>query len=76
MAIAADETTQLRLVEQQLLRAFAGRVPDEDICREVSAGMSDFRDARIRTFIPVLLQKRVADRLRRRTSERSLRSAS
>jgi hypothetical protein len=68
MAIAADETTQLHMVEQQLLRTFAGRVPDEDIYREVSAGMNDFRDARIRTFIPVLLQKRVADRLRLRAS--------
>jgi hypothetical protein len=64
MATVLDETAQLRAVEQALARKFFGRVEDERIHREVEIGMIEFREARIRTYIPVLLQKRVTDRLR------------
>jgi hypothetical protein len=59
-----DESGQLRAVEQALVRRFAGVVAEERIAREVEAGLAELRDAPIRTFIPVLLQKRVTDRLR------------
>jgi hypothetical protein len=59
-----DEAAQLQGVEAALQRRFAGRVPDETIAREVDAGLQEFSGARVRTFIPVLLQKRVTDRLR------------
>lgn len=59
-----DEAGQLRTVEAALQRRFAGRVPDETITREVSRGLEEFSEASVRTFIPVLLQKRVTDRLR------------
>jgi hypothetical protein len=60
-----DEAVQLRTVEAALKRRFAGRVPDETISREVHEGLREFTGAPVRTFIPVLLQKRVTDRLRR-----------
>ncbi|MDX6197865.1 MAG: hypothetical protein QOJ79_1016 [Actinomycetota bacterium] len=59
-----DEAVQLRTVEDALKRRFAGRVPDETIAREVDEGLREFTGARVRTFIPVLLQKRVIERLR------------
>ncbi|MCU1591787.1 MAG: hypothetical protein JWP11_3043 [Frankiales bacterium] len=59
-----DETVQLRTVEAALRRRFAGQVPDETISREVDEGLQEFSDAPVRTFIPVLLQKRITDRLR------------
>lgn len=60
-----DEAVQLRTVEDALRRRFAGRVPDETISREVDEGLREFTGAPVRTFIPVLLQKRVSERLRR-----------
>lgn len=60
-----DEAVQLRTVEDALKRRFAGRVPDETIAREVDEGLREFHEATVRAFIPVLLQKRVTDRLRR-----------
>ena len=59
-----DEAVQLRTVEDALRRRFAGQVPEETISREVDEGFREFHGARVRTFIPVLLQKRVTDRLR------------
>ncbi|MBK5305605.1 MAG: hypothetical protein JJD92_02845 [Frankiaceae bacterium] len=60
-----DEAVQLRTVEAALKRRFAGRVPDETISREVDEGLREFTGARVRTFVPVLLQKQVTERLRR-----------
>jgi hypothetical protein len=59
-----DEAVQLQDVEAALKRRFAGRVPDETIAREVNEGLREFTGASVRAFIPVLLQKRVTDRLR------------
>jgi hypothetical protein len=61
-----DETAQLRTVEAALQRRFAGQVPDETIALEVDQGLQEFSGAPVRTFIPVLLEKRVTDRLRHR----------
>jgi len=61
-----DEAVQLQTVEEALQRRFAGEVPDETIHREVDEGLREFAGAPVRTFIPVLLQKRVTDRLRHR----------
>lgn len=60
-----DEAVQLGSVRLALQRRFGGRVSEEAIAQEVDAGLREFSGARIRTFIPVLLQKRVTDRLRR-----------
>jgi hypothetical protein len=60
-----DEAVQLRTVKAALQRRFAGEVPDEVIASEVDQGLEEFSEATVRTFIPVLLQKRVTERLRR-----------
>ena len=65
MSILQDEQAQLERVEADLAHAFRG-VPRTVVCEEVRTGMADFEDARIRTFVPVLLQKRVRERLRER----------
>lgn len=65
MSLILDEKAQLERVEKDLLRTFRA-LPETVVCQEVRAGMADFADARIRTYIPVLLQKRVKDRLRGR----------
>lgn len=63
MSLILDETTQLQRVEADLLHAFR-TLPEAVVCQEVRTGMADFEDARIRTYIPVLLQRRVRERLR------------
>jgi len=64
-----DEAVQLQTVEAALQRRFAGQVPVETIHQEVDAGLAEFTGVPVRTFIPVLLQKRVTDRLRRQRTE-------
>jgi len=60
-----DEAVQLSTVRAALQRRFGGRVSEETIALEVDQGLAQFSDASVRTFIPVLLQKQVTDRLRR-----------
>jgi hypothetical protein len=59
-----DEAVQLTTVRAALNRRFEGRFSDEAISLEVDRGLAQFADAPVRTFIPVLLQKHVTDRLR------------
>jgi hypothetical protein len=59
-----DEAVQLRTVEDALRRRFAGQEPEETITREVDEGLREYNGARVRTVIPVQLQKQVTDRLR------------
>lgn len=68
LAPHVDEAVQVRTVKAALQRRFAGQVPEETISREVDQGLAEFSGAPVRTFIPVLLQKRVTDRLRRARS--------
>lgn len=64
MAQITDEGSQLAQVERALVSKYGDRVPPEQISADVQAGLAEFADARIRTFLPVLLQKRLTDRLR------------
>src|SRR5438874_13825312 len=59
-----DEAGQLRTVKVALENRFAGQVSEETIARELDEGLHAFDGAPVRAFIPVLLQKRVTDRLR------------
>ena len=63
-----DEAVQLSTVRAALQRRFGDRVSDEVIRLEVDQGLEEFSGASVRTFIPVLLQKRVTDRLRQTQS--------
>ncbi len=59
------EESQLRSIEDALLRRFEGRVPPATVRAEVRASKELFSDARIRNFVPVLVQREAAMRLRR-----------
>ena len=63
-----NEAVQLSTVRAALQRRFGDRVSDDVIRLEVDQGLEEFSGASVRTFIPVLLQKRVTDRLRRTQS--------
>jgi hypothetical protein len=63
--IELDEQAQIRSVEMTMLQRFAGRVPEDVVHAEVELAASMlYGDARIRTFLPVLVERRVKDRLR------------
>ncbi len=66
LTVKIDEATQMRSVEQALLRKFEGRVDRDTICAEVQRRTADLADARIRSFVPVLVQHAVTDALRHR----------
>lgn len=59
-----NEESQIRSVEDSLLRRFEGRVPRTTVQSEVAATFQSFRDARIRTYVPVLVQREATNRLR------------
>lgn len=65
MTAVLDESAQLAQVSSALVRHFAGRVPEEDVLAAVRDEARGFDGARIRTFVPVLLHRRVTERLRR-----------
>jgi hypothetical protein len=69
--VQADAAAQLRSVEEGLIASFADRVPKEVICAEVERMTQEFADSRVRTFIPVLVQRRVADKLRTRLNQQA-----
>ncbi len=64
MAQIADEKVQLAQVESALVTKYGDHIPPELISAYVREGLAEFADARIRTFLPVLLHKRMTDRLR------------
>lgn len=59
-----DENQQVQTVEAALQHRFAGRLTPAAISKAVSQGLAEFSEAPVRTFVPLLLQKRVTDRLR------------
>lgn len=63
--LQVTEESQIRGVEDSLVRRFDGRVPHARVHAEVEATRLLFRDARIRTFVPVLVQREAAVRLLR-----------
>jgi hypothetical protein len=59
------EDSQIQSVEESLIRRFDGRVAEARVHAEVQATRELFREARIRTYVPVLVQREAAVRLRR-----------
>lgn len=58
----------MRLVEKALLRRFGDNLPKERICAEVHEVVSHIRDARVRTFIPALVEREAGENLKRQIS--------
>ena len=59
-----DEADQLRSVEEQLIRRFEAKLPPQRVSAEIRRVLSSYGEARIRTFVPVLVQHDVIDALR------------
>jgi hypothetical protein len=63
--LQVTEESQIRSVEDALHRRFDATASPATVHAEVVATLDGFRDARIRTYIPVLVQREAAVRLRR-----------
>ena len=63
-----DPDLQRRSVERALIKQFGAAVPPEEITERVQARMAEYADARVQTFVPVLVQREVSDELRRITA--------
>ena len=63
--IDRNEDSQVRTTQQALLRAFDGQLPAVRIAEEIEAARAQFKDARIRTYVPVLIERSAKQRLRK-----------
>ena len=63
--LQVTEDSQIRSVEDALLRRFDGLIPRGDRACRGRGSRAHFRDARIRTYVPVLVQREAAGRLRK-----------
>jgi hypothetical protein len=63
--LAMTEESQLRSIEEALVRNYGERLPQDRIHAEFEAARAAFADARIRNFVPVLIQRDAADRIRK-----------
>ena len=61
-----DEQRQLQAVRTDLVREFEGRLPADEVQERFAAIVADFEGAPVRTFVPVLVQRRVRAELVRR----------
>ncbi len=61
---AEDEARQLESARRALVAEFAGTVPAEEVERRFSALVAEFRAAPVRSFVPVLVQRRTRELLR------------
>lgn len=62
--VREDERRQLERVRAELVREFAGRLGEEEVQRRFAATVAAFEGAPIRSFVPVLAQRRVRLELR------------
>ena len=60
----ADEKRQLEQARRQLEQEFAGRVPEAQIQGRFAELVAEFEHAPVRSFVPVLVQRRARERLR------------
>jgi hypothetical protein len=64
MPIVVDEQTQVRAVLTALVQRFGEEVPQERIQAVVDQAATElYAGARVRTFVPVLIERRVKTRL-------------
>lgn len=66
LMVKTDDAAQLLSVEELLIASFADRLPRDVIAAELERTRQEYADSRVRTFIPVLVQRRVTDNLRSR----------
>ncbi len=61
---AEDEDRQLESARRALLAEFEGRVPADEVERRFAELVAEFRGAPVRSFVPVLVQRRTREQLR------------
>jgi predicted RecB family endonuclease len=59
------EDSQMRSVTEALVRRFGARLTDARVDEEVDACRQQFLSARIRTFVPLLVERDAVERLRK-----------
>jgi hypothetical protein len=59
-----DEQRQLASVQKALVAEFAGRIPAEEVGQRFTALVAEFQAAPVRSFVPVLVQRRTRELLR------------
>lgn len=65
MPIIDSEERQIQLVGTELFRRYGDELGRERVCQEVERAASElYAQARVRTFVPVPVQRRASDRLR------------
>ena len=61
-----DEQRQLQAIRSDLVREFEGRLTAGEVQERFAAIVADFAGAPVRTFVPVLVQRRARAELVRR----------
>ncbi len=64
MTLTSTEVDQISLIEQSLIQKYDGQVDTTVIHDSVTVVASTLRDARIRTYVPVLIRRVAEDRVR------------
>ena len=59
-----DEVRQLESVQRALVAEFAESVPAEEVEHRFAALVAEFESAPVRSFVPVLVQRRTREALR------------
>ena len=59
-----DETRQLQRACQDLVREFGGRLPEDAVKARFEEIVDRFRDAPVRSFVPVLAGRAAREQLR------------
>ncbi len=68
---SGDERRQLDHARRDLLREFAGTLPEPTVDESFDQALSRFADARVRTYLPVLVSRVSRTDLRARLADRS-----
>lgn len=64
MTLASTEVDQIGLIERSLIEKYDGQVETTVIHDSVTVVASALQDARIRTYVPVLIRRAAEDRVR------------
>ena len=59
----SDDARQLERARTEVLRKYAGRSSSEAVATTFDQVVAEFADARVRAFVPVLVERRVRERL-------------
>jgi hypothetical protein len=64
VVLASAEADQISLIETALMEKYNGQVDTTVIAESVTVVATALRDARIRTYVPVLIRRAAEDRVR------------